>query len=389
MDKGRAKAGVPDCSADCTAWASPASGRDGKRSALPFCEHWELIFGFLPQGTSVRDLPSASFVVGGTKRDAPEADMFSESADRRITKNPTVSVQPVFKHADTAQGKGAGAAAAAKAAVAAAAAARAARGGASGSGLSGSGAAAPKHGRAPAPNQAATGRSRVQDGDPFSVLLPDDPFNLAEAALIAGEGEDGPFEICPQLPDGCACAADLTSNPKPGSHVQLTHKTRIVTPAVLTAPPRPLPRRLRGRVAAPVPRALAPVRPRQPRAQVLIDGMVLIRNYLSLEAQADIVRAVARLGAGVGGFITPGYRRATRSPHREWRVGEWLTGERGKNGSSDRRAEGRLITSRASPAVFSSLPSPPVQRRRDAFAEDDVPGKALGASGPRARAQEP
>lgn len=38
-----------------------------------------------------------------------------------------------------------------------------------------------------------------------------------------------------------------------------------------------------------------------------MDGMVLIRNFLDADTQAEVVRSCAALGAGPGGFITPGY----------------------------------------------------------------------------------
>eukprot|EP00887_Chlorella_sp_A99_P006420 scaffold3.g6420.t1 len=133
-------------------------------------------------------------------------------------------------------------------------------------------------GGTPHARRGSKGVSRLQHDDPFAqlttadsafgegikVLADSEEARMAlEAAL--DEAAQGPFDICP-----------------PSS----------------AAVPRPAPAR---------PAAGGAGTPAAGGAEVLQDGMVLLRSFLTLEQQAEVVRVVRDLGVGPGGFYQPSY----------------------------------------------------------------------------------
>ena len=111
-------------------------------------------------------------------------------------------------------------------------------------------------------------RRRVLDESPFESVAKEDATMMTHAVAMASTQVTGPLDICPPTHEGAE------------------------TPFALIRPP---PRR-----------QISPQHSN--KHEILLPGLIVIRDYLPMELQKEIVSTIRNLGVGPGGFYTPSYR---------------------------------------------------------------------------------
>jgi alkylated DNA repair dioxygenase AlkB len=122
-----------------------------------------------------------------------------------------------------------------------------------------------------------SGRRRVLDETPFEKVAREEVTATTHAAamevILASSQAAGPFDIC------------QPSKPSSSKNIEPPPFTLIRPPPCRSMNTR-----------------------RRNKHEILLPGLVIVRDYLPMEMQKEIISTVRALGMGPGGFYTPSYR---------------------------------------------------------------------------------